>query len=313
LQFAGSVNESALVPAEIQAIQAAIREVASPGRVRALGVPSLPTALPEAAAVLLERVTRWAERAPRALRHHLPGPWRLEVESVDVVEPGALEHEVARAWTGVALGGGEPVVMLAIDGAIIEHIAARRCGEERKRPLRRAAGSPSATALQLFAATGGSALHSWIAVWNADGGGELSAAPPSVGNALANGFVEAARGAGSLLRATLAWSGSVQGSCTVYAAASALTPSRARDVGAVLETLAEVPVEVRVELGTLQLSPVELRQLRPGATLPLPTFVDARLPIFVGGVLKAWGRPVVRRGVLAIAIEQVVGERGGRS
>jgi flagellar motor switch/type III secretory pathway protein FliN len=79
----------------------------------------------------------------------------------------------------------------------------------------------------------------------------------------------------------------------------------------VLARLAEVPVEVTVQLGTLRIAFEQLRRLQPGTSFALPTFIDARVPIFVGGVLKAWGTPVVHRGVLSVAVEQVVEGRGG--
>jgi flagellar motor switch/type III secretory pathway protein FliN len=161
------------------------------------------------------------------------------------------------------------------------------------------------SALRLFEPTGWSALQSWIGLWNAASVIQLSADKGAVLRELAGGDL--------VLRATLAWSGSVHGRCDIYVAASALTPPRGRDVAGVLDVLAEVPVDVRVELGTLRMSLEEVRQLRPGATLALSTFVDERLPIYVGGVLKAWGKPVVHRGVLAISVEQVLGERGGRA
>ena len=41
-------------------------------------------------------------------------------------------------------------------------------------------------------------------------------------------------------------------------------------------------------------------------------FVDDPLPIYCGDVLKAWGRPVVTRGVLAVEIAALHVPGGGR-
>ena len=57
----------------------------------------------------------------------------------------------------------------------------------------------------------------------------------------------------------------------------------------------------------------ELRALDPGTTLTLPGFVDSRVPVFCEGTLKAWGRPVVSRGVLAVQIVSIVHGQGAKS
>jgi flagellar motor switch/type III secretory pathway protein FliN len=56
----------------------------------------------------------------------------------------------------------------------------------------------------------------------------------------------------------------------------------------------------------------ELRKLGPGSQLALPVFVDDPLPIYCGDVLKAWGRPVVSRGVLAVEVAALAVPGGGR-
>ena len=56
----------------------------------------------------------------------------------------------------------------------------------------------------------------------------------------------------------------------------------------------------------------ELRRLGPGSQLTLPVFVDDPLPIYCGDVLKAWGRPVVTRGVLAVEVAALAVPGGGR-
>jgi Type III flagellar switch regulator (C-ring) FliN C-term len=42
-------------------------------------------------------------------------------------------------------------------------------------------------------------------------------------------------------------------------------------------------------------------------------FVDSRVPVYCEGVLKAWARPVVCRGVLAVQIESIVHGQGTKS
>jgi flagellar motor switch/type III secretory pathway protein FliN len=281
-----------------------------------------------ARAELLELASHWAESAPRALRAQLPGAWQVRVIEIELVESALAMEELEGGWVAEARRGGHgplsPVLALAIHGGIIEATAARRCGDARGRegsgPVRR---PPTAAAVRLFDPTGHAVLESWLAAWNRRGQGELVASPALPGAlsaSRARGATPEPRlgelgGRGELLRVTLAWSGSVQGRCQVVVAPAALVPlieeAGPADPQAALERLAEVQVELSVELGTLQLALDQLRRLQPGACFTLPTFVDAPVPIFVGGVLKAWGTPVVHRGVLAVAVEQVVGGRGG--
>jgi flagellar motor switch/type III secretory pathway protein FliN len=83
--------------------------------------------------------------------------------------------------------------------------------------------------------------------------------------------------------------------------------------GAVDAALGRVPVEVRVELGRTRLTMREFERLAVGTVLTLPQFVDDPLPVEVGGVVKAYGRAVVSRGVLAVQIDRVLPQRGKRA
>jgi flagellar motor switch/type III secretory pathway protein FliN len=72
--------------------------------------------------------------------------------------------------------------------------------------------------------------------------------------------------------------------------------------GAIENALGAVPIEVRVELGKAQMSMSEFSSLRPGAVVALDRFVDDPLPVRCAGVIKATGRALVSRGVLAVEI-----------
>ena len=81
----------------------------------------------------------------------------------------------------------------------------------------------------------------------------------------------------------------------------------------IASALGNVPVEVVVELGTLRMRLREMRKLHPGQMLTLQGFFDSRVPVYCEGVLKAWARPIVCRGVLAVQIESVVHGQGIKS
>ncbi len=305
------VNESALVPAELEAIAAAIREVAIPPRAQTRPIPLPPAdrAMSIARAELLELAGHWAEAAPRLLKGQLPGAWQVRVTDIELLERADRNADSPAAglrggWCAGASTQAGPVMVVAVHGALIEAVAARRCGDERGRGEPRRA--PSAAALRLFDPTGWAIVEGWLAAWKGQGRGELR--PTREPDEL-----ETLMERPCLLRVELAWSGAVQGRCSVYVAPSALAPMAEPlpvDAREAMQRLAEVQVELRVELGTLPMGLEQLRLLQPGACFALPTFIDSRVPVFVGGVLKAWGVPVVHRGVLAVAIEQVIGCRG---
>jgi flagellar motor switch/type III secretory pathway protein FliN len=312
LHFHPGVNASALIPAELEAIQAAIREVALPRGAPFGARHPNPAERVAATARLLELARHWAGTAPTTLRGHLPSPSQVRVEGVEFVEGRAARAQVHGAWLAAARVDQDPALVIAIHGSVIETIAARRCGDSIERTEACPAPAvPSAVALRLFEPAGWAVLQSWAVAWMTMGLGEL------VPTRAATDIADLLDG-DSLLRVSIAWSGRGHGRCVLYVAPAALVeksqwPPNDDAVREVLDLLAQAPVEVRVELGALRLTLDELAQMQPGSTFALPTFVDSRVPVFVGGVLKAWGIPVIHRGVLAISVEQVVGARGTRS
>ncbi|MEZ4365286.1 MAG: FliM/FliN family flagellar motor switch protein [Kofleriaceae bacterium] len=315
------MSDAVLDPAEREAIQAAIR-AGRPAAGAATAIDARDTArmtllaserLAERATPALLRLgTRWAGEAPRTLAAHLPGQWRAAPLGCETVAGAALRELQRRAWIKPCrLAGAGPALAIAVEGDVIQRAAARRCGEgDRVAAVERAATPVSITAIRLFEPTGRAVAASWITAWRAvddrglvlveDGAellDELAAAP-------------------ALTRLTLELTGDVVGQVTVFAPPAmlaqrelALEAHRA-DARAISEVLAGVPVELVVELGRFTMPLHHLGGLRQGATFELSTFVDASLPVRCGGALKAWGRPVLARGVMAIEIERAVSDPG---
>ena len=123
-----------------------------------------------------------------------------------------------------------------------------------------------------------------------------------------------------MVRVTLGFSGSLSGRVQVYARPEVLVPHPATlaafKAGArriAERALPTSPSRSSSELGTLRMKLHELRKATPGATFTLLGFVDSRVPVYCEGVLKAWARPIVCRGVLAVQIESVVHGQGTKS
>ena len=320
------MSDSLLDPLEMEAIQAAIRET-SPRR--SAGAPEHePTRLAlisddriaEAARpILLNLATRWVRSATRALRAHLPGSWQLDVVGAEVIDGANAKEELRGGWiAGMRAaadipsepGAGIPELVVAVHGGVVDIAAARRCGASA--PTSDTARPPSAVSLRLFQPAGRAMLDSFAQAWHEVFASDLV---PSSDLAIVSTLI----GAQTVVRVALSFGGSVSGRVQLYArpeiliqrpAALAAIKANARLVA---NALANVPVEVVVELGTLRMPLKQLRRLEHGSTLTLQGFVDSRVPVYCGGALKAWARPVVCRGVLAVQIETVIHDQGIKS
>ncbi|HVV83355.1 MAG TPA: FliM/FliN family flagellar motor switch protein [Kofleriaceae bacterium] len=306
--------------AELEAIQAAIRQ-ASPS-VTASADPADVSPLPLIAAErnaqaarprLADLTARWARRLPRILRAHV-GDVTVDSMGAEILDARSLGDELRPMWIGVVHGEGTGAVamVIAIGGELVEIAAAKRCGGNVVGAAGASGRDPSPLALRLFGPIGDSTLTVLDAAWletNATGLKVVPTTAASVGHAL---------GADAVLGATLNVGGRVPGRIRVFVRPELLLPAVERSAAvaaadrAVAAALGGVPVEVRVELATMSIPMSELRRLGPGSQLTLPVFVDDPLPIYCGDVLKAWGRPVVTRGVLAVEVAALAVPGGGR-
>jgi flagellar motor switch/type III secretory pathway protein FliN len=304
-------NDAVLDPEELEAIQSAIRETAP----RRSSAPNLePTRLAliaddrtaeVARPVLLALATRWTRMAARSLRSHLPGRWQLDVAGAEIIDGATAKDELRGGW--VAATTTELVV--AAQGDVIDFAAARRMGAAAPASSGRAASS---IALRLFEPAGRTALDSWCAAWR-----EAFDKPCAASSDLS--ILSKLIDARSIIRVATTFSGSVTGRVCCYARPEALiaAPTALAAVKAnaarIANVLANVPVELVAELGTLRIPLSALRHLDTTTTYTLPGFVDSHVPVFCGDVLKAWAKPVVSRGVLAIEIVAVVHDQGSKS
>ncbi|MEJ7600376.1 MAG: FliM/FliN family flagellar motor C-terminal domain-containing protein [Kofleriaceae bacterium] len=311
------MSDGILDPQEMEAIQAAMRETAP--RRAASRAEVLPTRLAliaddrtaeVARPILIDLATRAIRTASRALKPHLPGSWQLDVVGAEILDGAAVKEELRGGWVaGMAAPDGAEIV-IAAHGGVIDIAAARRCGAAQ--PTADSTRAPSSVALRLFQPAGRSVLDSWIVAWREVFASELAV---STDLSIVSRLIEAR----TIVRVALMFSGTVSGRIQIYARPDILVPRPSAlaafkaNAVRIANVLSNVPVEVMVELGTLRLRLRELRRIEPGATFTLQGFVDSRVPVYCEGVLKAWARPVVCRGVLAVQIESVVHGQGTRS
>lgn len=311
------MSDVQLDPEEMEAIQAAMRESA-PRRTSApsdveptrLALISDDRVAEIARPALLALATRAARNATKSLKPFLPGTWRLDVVGAEILD-GALAKEEMRGGWMAGLSGPEGVELaLSMHGAVIDQAAAKRCGAAA--PTAEPDRPPTPVALRLFEPTGKAASDAWAQAWLDNFGTALA---PSADLGIVSRLIEAR----TIVRVALVFGGDVSGRAAAYCRPEILAPRPAAlaafkaNTERIANALANVPVEIVAELGTIRMRLRELRSLEPGAQFTLRGFVDSRVPVYCEGVLKAWARPVVCRGVLAVQIESIVHGQGTRS
>ncbi|MCX5742159.1 MAG: FliM/FliN family flagellar motor C-terminal domain-containing protein [Proteobacteria bacterium] len=308
------MSDSILDAAELEAIQSAIRESApTTRRVQDVGIEPTRLALiaddriaDAARPVLIGLANRWGRAVPRSLRTIFPGTWQLDVIGADVIDGSTAKEELRNGWiAGMTAGASE--VIVCVQGPVIDIAAARRCGAAS--PPIDTKRTPSPVSLKLFGPAGRAMLESLGSAWREVFEGALT---PSTDLAIVARMLEAR----SLVRVTLTFTGVLAGRVTIYARPETIVArpqalaAHKATVAMIANALANVSVEVMVELGTLRMPLRNFKSLDRGTTHVLPRFVDSRVPVFCEGVLKAWARPIVWRGVLAVQIISVVSQQG---
>lgn len=289
----------------MEAIQAAIRQSA-PGDASAtasmeVSSMSLYATDREAQAArprLADLSVRWAGRLARSFRSFLSDVG-VDAMGAELVDAPSVAEELRGMWRAVRIVEGRGTILVAFGGGLIEAAAARRCGARQSGASQR---DPSRVSLRLFTPTGDIAMQAFEESWS-----EIDRAPLRR-DRVDQESIDAALGKDSVLVATIAISGETSGRIRIFARPEVLatpepeTPTVPADPETIAAALGAVPVDVKVVLGAFSLRLSQLRDLAPGAEFSLPVFVDQALPIYCGGVLKAWGRPVVSRGVIAVEV-----------
>ncbi len=214
-------------------------------------------------------------------------------------------------WKGVARPHGRPGhLVVAVGGNVIEAAAALRCGLQ-KPATTSTTRDPSMVALRLFDPIGRSVVAALGRAWRERENVDLEIDDDATDGVTA--LIES----DLVIAATVTLNGAATGRLRLFTPpTTTLPPPESLDAvrptaDAISNVLGQVEVEVRVNLGTVEITLAQLRKLAVGSTLPLATFVDTPVPVHVGGVVKAMAKPVVSRGVLAIEIQSLTPTRGG--
>lgn len=250
---------------------------------------------------------RWARHAQRRLRQVISDEFKVAVTGAEIVDGQPTRDELNGMWFATATpADGRGSALIAIGGPIIEVVAARLCGD--KVPETDADRAPSATALRIFESVGTATASAVAQAWSEEQDCRIR-----IGRGPAQ--IEQTRrllhDSDVVVSITLAISGAVSGRLRLLTRPVTLVPpptpteavpaSRAEIEAA----LGRVPVEVRVDLGCAQITMSELAELELGAVVTLSNFIDDPLPVRCGDVVKAYGRPIVDRGVLSVEVDHL--------
>ncbi len=317
------MSDAPLDPNELEAIQDAVREAqakvdrpSTPAQYSAEDV--LPLALiaddrvaESARPAAMRLAEHWAELAGTRLKHVLKGEVEIKVVNAEVVDGGALREELEHMWVcSLSLSDRSGTALVAVGGPMISGVAARLLGavsdeaEDDERP-------PTAASLRVFEPVGRALVETLVVRWEGQDRCRIEVDDSDEGTEVEKRTLCESD---VVVAVTMSVDGPVKGRIRLLAHPAVMVPppkpveAIPAAPGAIEYALGQVNVQIRVELGRAELSMAELKQIRPGTILTLGQFVDDPLPVECSGVVKAYGRAVVTRGVLAV---QVVGAAHG--
>jgi flagellar motor switch protein FliM len=245
----------------------------------------------------------------RAVILHLTGiKVEVAVLGAETVEAASLRDSLSGTWQrAVEIDGRPGLALFTVGGALVEALCARLLGApvDASPPATSEGRAPSPAALRVFGRVGDALAGALHHAWREEQGGELRVID---GHDRAESWRRALVDGDLVVALTLEIKHAAPGLVRVVARPDTLVRPRPpmqtvpAPAHAVDEALAQVPVQVLVELGRVKLSLAELGALQVGQLLPLESFVDDLLPVRCAGRIKAWGRALVARGAMAVQI-----------
>jgi flagellar motor switch protein FliM len=257
----------------------------------------------------LRLATRWANVARQRLVRALGIKFELHASGAEVMHTSVPRDEFAATWRSAVEVKGRPgLALISVGGAVIEATAAELLGDPRAENTPEVTDrAPSQTAISIFTRAGEAIVSSLTAAWREEQQADVAVVDEKRADQIRFELLEAE----AVLVVTLEVTAPSPGRIRLYARPEMLiqppAPVKVTALSsqAVDAALGGVPIELRVELGRALLRMSEIKALKPGAMITLDQATDSLLPVRCAGVIKAFGRPAVSRG--ALAIEVVVG------
>jgi flagellar motor switch/type III secretory pathway protein FliN len=251
----------------------------------------------------LRIVERWMPLA----RSHLMRGYGVKIDlassSAEIVSGAVLRDELDRAFIRVVeVKERASTAMVAITGPVIEAVAGRMLGSGTEDLG--ADRAPSIASLSVFGRAGETIIGALATAWHEEQSVHIHTRSASESDRLRREILAK----DSLLVLTIEITGLANGRLRLIAhpetiaAPMPVERHTAPSTAIVARALAEVPVELRVDLGSTKLTIAEITALQPGALLTLEKPVDALLAVRASNVVLAYGRPTISKGALAIEI-----------
>lgn len=306
---------------ELRALRGAIAPASLPRRSTTSKEPSPVALISDDKASLAARptgsrvATRWAQVMRTRLKQALGMHLELEVVGVETIHGPTLKDELAVSWASAAeISGRESLAAVTASGAVISWAAALLLGGSSEGEQDLVEERPaSAMTLSIFGRVGEIVISSLADAWRQEQPAQVTHIKDAKRVALLRAELLETD---PLLALTLNASGPTTGRFRLIAKPEVLVSPRlhVRNAGTTsdkaMTALGEVPIEVKVELGRTSIKLSELGTLAVGSLLTLSQPTDALLPIACAGLVKAYGRPAVSRG--SIAVEVVTHEEGAK-
>jgi len=299
---------------ELDAIQAAISQTArKPGTAPAIDAMPVPLIADDRAAERarpngLRIGNRWAALARERLQRLTGSSIEAEVVGAETVEAGSLREELGIAWARCIAAAGRPApAVVSVNGPIIDALSALFLGG-RPEGGRANARRPSPASLRLFDKAGTILCDAAAAAWREEQACDVII---SGEHARVEKWRREVSDDDLIVVVTLSMGEPTAGILRLIARPEAFVvpPAPFEEIpappGSVEAALGGVPIEVSVELGKIRITMNELLRLQPGALIPLHKFVDDPLPVALAGKVKAHGRAIVTRGVMAVELTEV--------
>jgi flagellar motor switch protein FliN/FliY len=288
---------------EMEALRSAMSETSAPAPTVSVR-QALPVALiaddragERARPFGLQLGRRWGEAVRARLAKSCGVALTIDRLGAEIVDPPSLRGELPLAWTQRVEVEGRPGAALVVaTGAMVEALAARMLGAALDEAPAAARG-PSATAVRLFGSVGRALVDALAEAWREEQSASVRA---TKADPILDGD--------ALIVVSLALTGATTGTVRLVARPETLLPPPppprvvSAPTGAIDEVLGAVPVELLVEFGRARMTMSELLALQPGAVIALHQRADELVTVLCGGVVKAFGRPLVARGALAVEI-----------
>lgn len=245
---------------------------------------------------------RWCEALCRLVPPVTGAKIKVEIDDTVQNHTSEIVEELAHSWLGQVLPGhGRGSFLISASGKMVPELAAMILGGKYTAEDKT---KPTTATLRVFGKIGHQIVVGLVRALQQEQGGEPKSVPPPKSAETWTPFADEL----PVIMVRLSVTGDVEGTVRFVSPPDALAVPRQlpnapqTDPALARAVLADVPVELSVELGSTTMRAQEFSSLEPGAVLSLDSLIGDPLPVRVGGRLHAFGHAVLMGDVIAVEI-----------